>query len=475
MYQEVIFRNPRELFIHPLNAYFFDSPDEGVYQQLKKDIADEGVLEPVIITQDDVIVSGANRTAICIELDRSVPTITKLYDGDNKEDLIVKNLINANIKRRGGNDLGDGPIKESRRQVELERIAGIVFKRGGYRHGERKKGDMEADATEDYKSYDFCASEGEKVKVRPADFDYIEDINTNNVCVVEQQAKTEIAYDPENDKYYDTDIILGPGVEINSHDDLAAFLRVKKSRYHRNRKLVTLEQTFQDMVESKTLPVKAAEYLTTLKPEMRQKILDNFDPNEAWTICTIKEVIEQIKEENDRVIHDMTVAFDAERHQSAKKLETAVQKAYDMERAGMRYKQDADEWRNKKLAADQELEQTKAASGQMARAYQERYEEANRRADAAYNMSAKNSAHSAALEEELEALRQAQATTSAPPSGELLAPNSVTTLDHSLRMLIMHYGDPANLQLDVPPEHLCSLHSTLYSSVEGIRCLSTPC
>ncbi len=309
--------------------------------------------------------------------------------------------------------MGDHPIKQARRIVTLEELYGI---HNGGKHGESA-------------------------------------LNVDEVTLANCQS--------DFSEFSDLDI------SISTQAELAELLNMDVSTLHRYKRITELSPELQEMVETNRLSVAAVNYLHRFSPDDRLRLVALFSANESITTKKLREAAAEMAKAHEQERRKLIVSFDAERQQSARKLETAVKKVHDMEKAGMRYKRDADDLRAQKLASDRALERERDIRNQLTRDYEERCKSANRRADAANNMSAKNIAHSAQLEEELEALRQVQTT----PAGELLQTNSVTTLDHSLRMLIMHYNDPENLQLDVPREHLCSLQGTLYSSVEMIECL----
>lgn len=113
---------------HPKNDYFFDDMEGQKFKELKESIRireekenDSGVIEPIVITQDKVIVSGHQRVRACKELGiTSIKAEIKLYDN---EDAVILDLIEANIRQRGTIDGSE--LKQGRRIKELERIKGI--------------------------------------------------------------------------------------------------------------------------------------------------------------------------------------------------------------------------------------------------------------------------------------------------------------------------------------------------------------
>lgn len=113
--------NPNNLKSHPRNVEFFDDMEGQKWKDFLKSVETSGVIEPVIVTQDLVIVSGHQRVRACkaLGIDKVLVDIRK-YDS---EDRVLKDLIETNIMQRG---LGNtNPMKLARCIAELERIEGI--------------------------------------------------------------------------------------------------------------------------------------------------------------------------------------------------------------------------------------------------------------------------------------------------------------------------------------------------------------
>jgi len=110
-----------ELKPHEQNGYFFDDIQGDNWSEFLKSVQTSGVIEPVIITQNKVIVSGHQRVRACKELSvMEVPCEIRIYD---TEDKILKDLLETNLRQRGvGNT---NPIKLGRCIVELENIYGV--------------------------------------------------------------------------------------------------------------------------------------------------------------------------------------------------------------------------------------------------------------------------------------------------------------------------------------------------------------
>lgn len=113
--------NINELKQHPRNNEFFDDMSGENWNAFKDSILTSGIVEPIVVTQDMIIVSGHQRVRAAKELGMSsVMVDIRKYDSDDK---VLKDLIETNIRQRGiGNP---NPIKLGRCIKELERIYGI--------------------------------------------------------------------------------------------------------------------------------------------------------------------------------------------------------------------------------------------------------------------------------------------------------------------------------------------------------------
>lgn len=110
-----------ELIPHKRNSEFFDDMTGEKWQEFLESIKTSGVIEPIVITQDKVIVSGHQRVRACKELGiTEIMTEMRSYDSEDK---IIKDLLETNVRQRG--NIGGSSVKLGRRIRELERIYGI--------------------------------------------------------------------------------------------------------------------------------------------------------------------------------------------------------------------------------------------------------------------------------------------------------------------------------------------------------------
>lgn len=113
--------NIDELKPHPRNNEFFDDMTGEKWNEFLESIRTSGVIEPIVVTTDMVIVSGHQRVRACKEL--GIPEIMCEIKTYKDEDSIIKDLLETNIRQRG--DIGGSAKKVGRRIMELERLYGI--------------------------------------------------------------------------------------------------------------------------------------------------------------------------------------------------------------------------------------------------------------------------------------------------------------------------------------------------------------
>lgn len=123
--------NPYDLKPHPRNGEFFDDMDGQKWKDFLQSVRTSGIIEPIIVTQDLVIVSGHQRVRAAKAIGiLKIAVEVRHYADDDK---VLKDLIETNLMQRGIGNVN--PIKTARCIAELERIAGI--KHGNNQHTER--------------------------------------------------------------------------------------------------------------------------------------------------------------------------------------------------------------------------------------------------------------------------------------------------------------------------------------------------
>ena len=113
--------NVNELKPHPKNDYFFDDMEGQKWTEFLDSVKTSGIIEPIVVTQEKIIVSGHQRVRACREL--NIPKImaeVRIYDNEDK---VIKDLIETNIRQRG--DVSSSSLKMGRIICELERIYNV--------------------------------------------------------------------------------------------------------------------------------------------------------------------------------------------------------------------------------------------------------------------------------------------------------------------------------------------------------------
>jgi len=113
------------LKVHPRNLEFFDDIEGDTYEQFKKSILEDGVITPIIVAPDMVVVSGNQRFKACVDLGiELIPAIIR--EELINEDLKLRQLIGANFGR-----LNNNPAK-------MRHAVNIYWELNGLKDGQRK-------------------------------------------------------------------------------------------------------------------------------------------------------------------------------------------------------------------------------------------------------------------------------------------------------------------------------------------------
>jgi len=138
----IISLNPKELNDHPLNKKLFGDLPDNEYENLKKDIDNRGIQDPLHVVKRGakwIVVSGHQRKNIAIDLKwKNVPCINRK---DLKEDWQVEEqLIADNLLRRQLKDWQLAPIYLKRLEIEKAKTEKTKIEAGKkYGRGHPKK------------------------------------------------------------------------------------------------------------------------------------------------------------------------------------------------------------------------------------------------------------------------------------------------------------------------------------------------
>lgn len=126
----LIEKNVADLKPHPMNEYLFDDIEGEKWEEFLTSVQREGILHPLMITEDGTIISGHQRWRACLAL--NIPTVRcYVYQpkGDCPEDDILLALMESNLRQRGF--INSPSVKLGRIMREYERIFGADKRSGG--------------------------------------------------------------------------------------------------------------------------------------------------------------------------------------------------------------------------------------------------------------------------------------------------------------------------------------------------------
>lgn len=129
-----------ELIPHAQNEFFFDDMECQKWKEFLESVRTSGVIEPPVVANEGVIVSGHQRIRACKELGiDEIFCEVRIYDDPDK---MTKDLIETNVRQRG--TIGGSDLKMGRIIKELERIYGV--KRGGDKRANPHCADLKSQA-----------------------------------------------------------------------------------------------------------------------------------------------------------------------------------------------------------------------------------------------------------------------------------------------------------------------------------------
>lgn len=298
------------LKFHPQNGYFFDNIEGQKWQEFLESVRTSGIISPITISGDGIIVSGHQRVRACLELD--IPNIVcevRIYEDPDK---LLKDLLETNIRQRG---VIDNTLKMGRIVRELERIYGID-----------ELSRSEAAETREKIAAMMGKERGSIYKAkRLTTFDY----RIQEAIEAGQIAATVAALIlPKFTETQEEQLALAlPAIPVWQKKQLEAFLYLLQTDPE---KVQTLQQSdykgLEELLASPTLNVTveaAPDEIETLRAKVK----------ETETALKAKEAAIQGAEE---ALKEQSDAFDQERAMAARNLEKQVQRAYVAEEKAAR-------------------------------------------------------------------------------------------------------------------------------------------
>lgn len=229
---------------HPRNNDFFDDITGGKWDEFLESIKTSGVIEPLIITQAKVVVSGHQRLRACKELGiRNVYCIVRTY---KSEDEVLRDLIETNIQQRG--TISSSKKKQALIIQTLERIYGIRNTAG------RPKGNEQND---------------ENVKK----------LSENHVNLT---------------RFSDKELTNPPPPRTKAQ--LAEALGLSLEQYATAKAVLPLIPDLQDMIDEGNLPATLARHLLARLSEQEQlELVKSLDTTKRYTAAMVQRKVTELQ------------------------------------------------------------------------------------------------------------------------------------------------------------------------------------
>ena len=225
---------------HPRNNDFFDDITGGKWDEFLESVKASGIIEPLVITQNKVVVSGHQRLRACKELGiKNVYCIVRSY---KSEDEVLRDLIETNIQQRG--TISSSKKKQALIIQTLERIYGIRNTAG-----------------------------------RPKDDESVKKLSENHVNLT---------------RFSDKELTNPPPPRTKAQ--LAEALGLSLEQYATAKAVLPLIPDLQDMIDEGNLPATLARHLLARLSEQEQlELVKSLDTTKRYTAAMVQRKVTELQ------------------------------------------------------------------------------------------------------------------------------------------------------------------------------------
>lgn len=225
---------------HPQNNDFFDDITGGKWDEFLESVKASGIIEPLVITQNKVVVSGHQRLRACKELGiKNVYCIVRSY---KSEDEVLRDLIETNIQQRG--TISSSKKKQALIIQTLERIYGIRNTAG-----------------------------------RPKDDENVKKLSENHVNLT---------------RFSDKELTNPPPPRTKAQ--LAEALGLSLEQYATAKAVLPLIPDLQDMIDEGNLPATLARHLLARLSEQEQlELVKSLDTTKRYTAAMVQRKVTELQ------------------------------------------------------------------------------------------------------------------------------------------------------------------------------------
>ena len=299
---EILMRKPEELTAHPRNNEFFDDIDGEKWTDFVESIRQNGIIEPIITDQYDVIISGHQRVRAAKELGiTEVPVEQKFFP--SADDALFA-LLDTNVKQRGALPTD---AKLGRVFAEYKRLNGV--KKGNNQHREDSANGTKLTETEIAEKLGYevtTLKRAEKLSRLPTEF---QELIENGQLSASAGARLIANMDGDEQAALFEKLRNFPQAHF-TNDDIEKF---KKEVQEENaRRLQDMREDFKEQMEEKEADIRA-EYegaiadSAKLEEEVKRwkdNYREAFDRAEDYEGRYQKLVDERVHEKRTMIEHD---------------------------------------------------------------------------------------------------------------------------------------------------------------------------
>lgn len=303
---EIIYRDPNEFLPHPRNGEFFSDIAGSDWSDFLNSIRDRGVLNPLLVTSQDVIVSGHQRLRAVLELGiKTVPCIVLANSENENAPNVLMALIETNIRQRGG--CRGSSTKQQLAIADTltectDRLRWEAWMEWKVNHCDPKDEPALLKAYTENQERSFSI---ERIRSDLHVFkDELEELSEQRKRDENAQRKQDENFDKNLTKSEYTDFVKYSTIQITEADlkkKLAETMGVSESWIEKLRSLSTLCPTLLDRIDEGQISADAASrLLTKLSPTEQETFLSHL-PDDLTQKITRKQteaIVAQMREES---------------------------------------------------------------------------------------------------------------------------------------------------------------------------------
>lgn len=299
---EILMRAPEELKAHPRNSEFFDDIEGENWLAFMDSIKQNGIIEPIVVDQNDVIISGHQRVRAAKELGmETVPVEQKFFPS---EDDALMALLDTNVRQRG---VLPNPVKLGRVFAEYKRLKGV--KSGGDRRSEDFKSHNVTfetpESIAEKLGYSLTTLKyAEKVTTLPAEY---QQLIENGTITASAGARLIASMDGDEQAALFEKLRNFPQAHF-TNDDIEKFK--EEMREETARTLAEMREDFREQLEEKEADIRA-EYEGTLSDQ--EQTIERMKGEHSKKYDHLSELYRKLRDEYEKRVNELEEYEEKER------------------------------------------------------------------------------------------------------------------------------------------------------------------